>query len=589
MLGASQLVRRSLEKIYLNVPFAQKDQAKSLGARWDPAQRKWYVSASLELTLFQAWLDPTLLPARAVGDDSALSLATPTLLPEDPSVRRGVPLSQLLNQVSHLVAQAFAAPVWTTVEVINVRAQNGHVYLELSERDAQGRVLAKANGAIWASTAAKILPRFEAMTGATLAPGIKLLLQARPVFKAQYGFSLEVVDIDPEFTLGDLEAKKREIRARLQQEGLFARNKSLSPPWDYRYVLVIAPQGAAGLGDFQAEAARLEAHGVCQFVYGYSRFQGEGAAAEIRAALLQGLADWREAEAPDAVAIIRGGGAVNDLAWLNDYALARSICELDIPVLTGIGHERDSTVLDEVANIRFDTPSKVIAGIERTIKARADDAWEAFTSIVGTVQRVVSSARLSVGQLDATVKNQALRQIAVAREQSAAHLGEIRLRASGTVHEARITAQDALNRVNQDARQQVATARQRAAERHTRIGAYAEQQIAQAKAAVRANFDTMTGLGMVAVRTRREAVIEQYREVRRQARQTVADATNRSESLWREIVGQGTQKTLSRGFAIVRDGAKGTITSAKQASKAPELQIEFHDGRTVAIPKKDGK
>src|SRR5690606_11350616 len=139
-------------------------------------------------------------------------------------------------------------------EVLNARMSNGHVYLELSERDASGRVLAKANGAIWASTAARILPRFEAATGTQIAPGIKLLIQVRPTFKAQYGFSLEIVDIDPDFTLGDLEARKREIRARLQQEGLFARNKALPAPWDYQRVLVLAPQGAAGLGDFQAES-----------------------------------------------------------------------------------------------------------------------------------------------------------------------------------------------------------------------------------------------------------------------------------------------------------------------------------------------
>src|SRR5690606_37877638 len=205
---------------------------------------------------------------------------------------------------------------------------------------------------------------------------IKLLVQVRPSFKAQYGFSLEILDIDPDFTLGDLEAKKREIRTRLQQEGLWGRNKGLAQPWDYQRVLVLAPQGAAGLGDFQAEAVRLQTYGICRFTYCFSRFQGEGAAREMKASLLQAFEEWARPLPGDAVVIIRGGGAVNDLAWLNDYELARAVCEMPVPVLTGIGHERDSTVLDEIANIRFDTPSKVIAGIERAIKARADRSEE---------------------------------------------------------------------------------------------------------------------------------------------------------------------------------------------------------------------
>ncbi|MDP3639534.1 MAG: exodeoxyribonuclease VII large subunit, partial [Azonexus sp.] len=187
------------------------------------------------------------------------------------------------------------------------------------------------------------------------------MVRAKPVFKAQYGFSIEIDAIDPEYTLGDLEARKREIRTRLQQEGIYDANKKLSSPWDFNAVLVVAPQGAAGLGDFQAEATRLERFGICRFVYATSRFQGEGAANEIKQALQSALQHWRDSamSTPDAVVIIRGGGAVNDLAWLNDYELAKHICTMKIPVLTGIGHERDNTILDEVSNIRFDTPSKV--------------------------------------------------------------------------------------------------------------------------------------------------------------------------------------------------------------------------------------
>lgn len=207
-------------------------------------------------------------------------------------------------------------------------------------------------------------------------------MRARIALKAQYGFSLDIDAIDPAYTLGELEARKQGIRAQLQAEGVFAANKQLPPPWDFQAVLVVAPTGGAGPKDFQAEADRLQSLGICRFTYALSRL-GEGAPAEIRHALQAALGQGTGIGAIpfDAVAIIRGGGAVNDLAWLNDYGLARLICDLPIPVMTGIGHERDSTLLDEVAHTRYDTPSKVIAYIEQRIIQRVGEIKANFAQV----------------------------------------------------------------------------------------------------------------------------------------------------------------------------------------------------------------
>lgn len=292
-----------MSRTFLTVTYREKDAAKALGARWDNLERKWYVPDGLALAPFEAWL-----PAQA-----AATLPTDSLpAAEGPAPQRGIPLSQLLSGVARAVSSAFAEGVWTTAEVLRVSAKDGHVYLELTERSADGRVVAKAQAAIWSRSAEQIVPEFERATGAILAAGIKLLVRARPVFKPQYGFSLEIDGIDPTYTLGDLEAKKREIRERLQREGLHGQNKALPAPWDYAHVLVVSPQAAAGLGDFAKEANRLARFGLCSFAYVHSRFQGEGAAAEIRSALLQGLAE--HGDVLDAVILIRGGGAVNDLA-----------------------------------------------------------------------------------------------------------------------------------------------------------------------------------------------------------------------------------------------------------------------------------
>lgn len=519
---------------YLNVPFRDKDSAKALGARWDPAQRQWYVPAGLELAPFVAWL-----PQGQAAASSMLLAAEPEPVYAAPANPAGIRLSQLLAGVSQAVAQAFPAGIWTLVEVVDARLRNGHVYLELSERDASGQVLAKANAMVWASTAARILPEFERTTGATLGPGIKLLVRARPGFKPQYGFSLEIDAIDSGYTLGDLEARKREIRERLQREGLYARQKQLEPPWDYQRVLVIAPEGGAGLGDFQAEASRLQRHGLCHFDYAYSRFQGEGAAAEIRSTLLLALQGLLEAgKRPDAVVIIRGGGAVNDLAWLNDYELARAVCELELPLLTGIGHERDNTLLDEVAQQRFDTPSKVIAGVEQLIVRRAAEARAHFETIARLGQRCIAQARAEAQLTESEVRALAWRQLDVARHLVPAAWSAVQAHARLALRASREQSQRRLHQVGERA--------------------------------------------SLALRLASESAARALEQVADGSRQALRQARQDSRALMREIAGQGPEKTLARGFAIVRDDAGRTLQRAAELRSGQALQIQFHDGQVDA-------
>ena len=519
---------------YLIAPFRDKDQVKALGGRWDPERRQWYAPQGIDLQLFAAWLPSGAAqsaltePGSATGTEAgAATLANIATAPQPSGQVRGVSLSELLGAVSQLVTTSFPQSAWVRIEVVAARLQErqGHVYLELAERSDQGALVAKCHAVIWGTQAQRILPEFQRLTGVELAAGIQLLVRARPVFKAQYGFSLEIDAIDAQYTLGDLEAKKRDIRERLQREGLFALNRRLPAPWNYHHVLVIAPQGGAGLGDFQAEASRLQLHGVCQFFYAYSLFQGESAPAQIRHEMLAALENMATNHpwSVDAVVIIRGGGAVNDLAWLNDYALARTICELDIPVFTGIGHERDSTVLDEVAHQSLDTPSKVIAAIEHTIGQRVREARDHFSLIA----------------------HHALQQIQLARRLTDQALTPIRL-----------AAQDQLSQSRRDC------------ERHHRdIAHLAKAQVVQA----------------------RHDIPAMLADVRSQARQGLRESRQASQALVREITGQGPQRTLNRGFALVRDSQGRPVTRAArldnpaQATQpAQYIHIEFADGQCSA-------
>ena len=540
-----------MPETYLQTAFKDRESVKGLGARWDPQRKQWYVPEGRDLVPFTTWLPAEDRTALRTTESPGTALATPT---------KGISLSQLLAGVVQAVAQAYRSGEWVRVEVVKADVRRGHVYLELTERSPAGDSLAQARAMIWADTANQIVPAFERATGVVLGAGIKLLLRAKPAFSPQYGLSLVVDAIDPDYTLGDLESKKREIRARLQREGLSERNSSLPPPWDYNAVLVVAPQGAAGLGDFQAEAERLQRWGLCRFVIVHSRFQGEGAAAEVRQALHQGLASWPSLgleQQPDAVVVIRGGGAVNDLAWLNDFELARAICELPVPVLTGIGHERDRTVLDEVAHTSYDTPSKVIAGIEQLIVKRAQDARSNHETIIQAAEQALHRTRRAVEHSHAEIRASALLAVRDGREQAALQFQAIRHDSLLKLEQARHAVPASMAAIAAQARQTLHEARLEAGQLRSQVLERSAQQAELASDRARQALD----------------------QVAQAARQQVLDAKTRAVATMREIAGQGPEKTLGRGFAVVRTDDGATLTGADAARQAGDLQIEFRDGR----------
>jgi exodeoxyribonuclease VII large subunit len=567
---------------YLTVPFSQKDKAKALGARWDTAQRQWYVPGGLELALFQAWLPAGQMVGVAGASTSRdLMTAAETLPAEKPA---GVSLSQLMVGVERAVAEAYQQGVWTRVDVVNVNlnVRNKHVYLELSERDEDGNVVAQARGTIWARTAERILPLFERETGAQLAPGIKLLVLAKPVFKAQYGLSLDITGIDASYTIGDLEAQKRRIREQLKAEGLFDRNRKLAAPWDFTRVMVVAPQGAAGLGDFAAEADRLNGRRVCEFLYVHSRFQGAGAPAEILSAVNAGLRQASHA-ALDALIIIRGGGAVNDLAWLNDYELAKFICLCSVPVLTGIGHERDSTVLDEVAHRCFDTPSKVIAAVEQQVAQRARDASNAFETVVLHASRAAERSRIASERLETEVRTLARSTVTTAKSETQSAMNQVQLAALGQVHEARQVSELSVRDAQEEARSHLQQAKHEVPAALSSVKELSTAAVRAARSDVQGMLPSV--LEQASVQVRRAA---QHLEVARKTllertELTVKTARTSSDALIREVAGQGPKKTLARGFAVVKSKSGKTVTSAKAAKAARTMEVTFNDGAVQAV------
>jgi exodeoxyribonuclease VII large subunit len=578
---------------YLTAAYKDRERVKALGARWDPEVRRWFVPDGRDLAMFSTWLPPQTSDLQVSAVAVEVTSTSVTRFEEQESlpaeVIRGIPLSTLLAGIADAVSAVFRAGVWTIVEVSRVDIRgNGHVYLELAERDGNGDAVAQARAVIWSRTARTVIPTFERATGAVLASGIKLLVRARPNLHAVYGLSLEIDAIDPDYTLGDLEAKKREIRRRLQAEGLFERNRMLPSPWDYNAVLVVAPQGAAGLGDFCAESERLERHGVCCFTYVYSRFQGEGAPELIRNALDQALKAWSASgkPQPDALCIIRGGGAVNDLAWLNDYELARWICVSEVPVIVGIGHERDGTILDEVANLCFDTPSKAIGGIENTIRKRVDEAREAFETVAAASRQAIATARRDVEQVWRSALDRSRLEMTEARERAQQRLNAVHVGVLRASAEAKAAANTRYEAIRQGAAQALQRAKQDVPEALEQVRGRAREVLGLARVNARAHRDAVLERAASATRRAKDLVTQEYASVTNEAARSLDDARTGSEALVREITGQGPEKALKRGFVIVRDGA-AAVTSAAQARAiaSAQIEVEFHDGRVPVIRK----
>ncbi len=323
-------------------------------------------------------------------------------------------LSEYLGTVQEVIRLAFDEPVWVKAEIRNLNIKGGHYYLELAEKDADtDKVIASCKATIWKFSASKIVLKFERETGIEISSDLNVLIKIRARFDPQYGFSVNIEEIDSSFTLGEIAKRYQQIIERLTQEGLIHKNKLLLTPFDIQNVLVIAPQNAAGLGDFKKDADALERNGVCHFVYHTATFQGNTAATSLIESLGTGLRQWASTFTfpPDLIVIIRGGGSVNDLAYLNDYELAALLCKRTVPIWVGIGHEKDRTILDEIAHRSFDTPSKVIAGIRNHIVERVQEAVDSLQTIKLLSQHQITTYQTKNEQLLHHIKSSAQSQL----------------------------------------------------------------------------------------------------------------------------------------------------------------------------------
>ena len=289
--------------------------------------------------------------------------------------QQAISLYELNGLVKRSIRSCLPDTYWVQAELSDVRTNySGHCYLEFVQKDAGGNnLIAKARGTVWNNIFKMLKPYFEQETGQSFTSGIKVLVEVSVEFHELYGYSLTVLDIDPTYTVGDMERKRREILRQLEEEGVIDLNKELEMPMLPQRVAVISSATAAGYGDFCNQLANNPRG------YGFRTelfpaiMQGERVEESVIAAL---DAIYERMEEFDVVVIIRGGGATSDLSGFDTYALAANVAQFPLPIITGIGHERDDTILDMVAHTRVKTPTAaaeyLIACMDR-VAERLDD------------------------------------------------------------------------------------------------------------------------------------------------------------------------------------------------------------------------
>lgn len=321
------------------------------------------------------------------------------------SSRKTITLSQLQRQVKQTLTEQFALPVWVSAEISELKVNYaGHCYLELIEKGEDDAIpKAQARATIWRNRYPHLSSYFEAETGQPLTAGIRILAQVLVSYHELYGFSLQINDIDPAFTLGEMERQKNATIRRLQEEGVWEMNRSVELPAVVQRLAIISSAKAAGFQDFTNELKKS------RYAFHTTLFeavmQGQSAEESIIDALGR-VADRMEQF--DAVVIVRGGGSQSDLSCFNAYRLSNHVAQFPLPVLTGIGHDKDQSVVDMVAASPHKTPTAVAAWL---VERMADlEGWleGAATQLHETTLRHLREAALGLermsGELHRTTK-----------------------------------------------------------------------------------------------------------------------------------------------------------------------------------------
>ena len=352
--------------------------------------------------------------------------------------KKSVTLYELNNLIKEVIESELSNEYWVEAELSECRENRGHCYMELIQKDERTATpIAKASAKCWASKWLVIKPYFERTTGQRLSAGMKVLLKVYAQFHEAYGFSWIVTDIDPTYTMGDMARKRQEIIRQLKAEGVFDLQKELSLPLFCQRIAVISSETAAGYGDFCNQLADNP--------YGFqfrtwlfpAIMQGEGIEKSIIEALNRINAVCDDF---DVVVIIRGGGATSDMSGFDTLALAENVANFPLPIITGIGHERDESVLDMVSHIRVKTPTAAATFLISHLK----EVLDVVTQAQDLIARYAQQKLLTLNSQLSTLSEMIPRLFSVVKTRQEARLESLQSRMISEMQQKIVSSQSRL-------------------------------------------------------------------------------------------------------------------------------------------------
>lgn len=428
---------------------------------------------------------------------------------------------------------------WVIAELSDVSERGGHCYMELVEKDDRGVTIARLRGTIWANNFAyKIKPKFEQITGQKFKSGLKVMLFGSASFHEQYGLSFNITDVDPSFTIGDMERIRREIIETLTREGVVNCNRMLQMPRVPQRIAIISAKGAAGYGDFMNQ---LQSNPVGFKFYTHlfeATMQGETTSNSVIKALndIEMTIDlW------DCVVIIRGGGATSDLNGFDNLELARRVATFALPVVVGIGHERDRTVLDDIANVRVKTPTAAAEWLIMCAQQTLDQALALANQVARYVKDRTSGASKQLSHIEGTIPIIAKQQIIKSKSNLAAIASALPYMTKNKILSANRTI-DALARDVQ----------------HSAIG-----KISAAQTYLKTISDALANA----------------------APKAIANQDKRLKALENIVEALSPQKTLRRGFSLTKVNGK-TVKSIDQLADNDVITTYLADGEITSVVNK---
>ncbi|MFV9931165.1 MAG: exodeoxyribonuclease VII large subunit [Francisella endosymbiont of Hyalomma asiaticum] len=452
-------------------------------------------------------------------------------------------LSEFLELIKSTIEMSFGYEgFWIVAELSEWRKSGKHYYGELIEHDGISKYpIAKIRCNCWANKADYIHNKFGLATGEKLSSDMKVLMKVIVSYHISFGLSLNIVDIDPAFTLGDRQARKIEIIEKLAEKNILEKNKSLAIPYDFTSIAVITSITAAGKGDFFEEADKLQDLGLCKFDIYEAKMQGVECAKNVSEAFAK---IQHQADSYDAIILIRGGGSQADLDWFNNIIPAESICNSKIPVMIGIGHERDSTVLDEICTKRFDTPSKVINFITNTIITNAKNAKYNYTAILKITSSLVRQNKLQLDSL---------------------------------YHNFKTKIEYYLYQANQNIENNYKSAISITRGLVKLYGKSIDMQ-----------YDNVISNSQNLIKKSQHNLEESYNYSISIAKNVIKYYNQASAYLYKQILSVSIEPTLRRGFSITKTQDGKYVISQKQAQKYLNLEIVYADGQVQVEVKNNG-